>query len=373
VRPVRLTGIETRILRIPLVAPFQTSFGTETVREVIVLRAVTDQAEGWGECVTQATPAYSAEYTEGAWDVLQRFLVPAVLAGETVRPDLVSRVLRPVAGQRMPKAALELALLDAALRASGESFAEYLGAVRTRVPAGVSVGIQPSLDQLLGVVGEFLDEGYVRIKLKIQPGWDTEPVRLVREAFGPHVWLQVDANAAYTLSDHRHLARLDEYDLLLIEQPLGEDDLRQHAELARRLRTPICLDETIVSAQRAFDAIALGAAQVINIKAGRVGGYLEARRIHDVAAAAGVPAWCGGMVETGIGRAANVALAALPGCTLPGDVSASARFYERDIITAPFTLDGGQLSVPTGPGLGVEVDSDALEDFSVRRTWTAAG
>jgi O-succinylbenzoate synthase len=259
----------------------------------------------------------------------------------------------------MAKAALEMALLDAELRASNTSLGSYLGATRDLVPAGVSVGIADSVDQLCDTVGAYLDQGYVRIKLKIQPGWDVEPVRAIRARFGDDLALQVDANAAYSVGDADHLAQLDPFELLLIEQPLAEDDLAGHAELAGRLRTPICLDESITSARAAADAIARGACAIVNIKAGRVGGYLEARRVHDVCAERGVPVWCGGMLETGLGRAANVALAALPNFTLPGDISASDRYWKAD-ITPPFRLEQGHLRVPTGAGLGVSPDPDAL-------------
>jgi O-succinylbenzoate synthase len=265
----------------------------------------------------------------------------------------------------MAKAALEMAILDAELRAARLSFGAYLGAVRDRVPAGVSVGVIGSVDRLLDSVAAYLDQGYLRIKLKIQPGWDVAPVRAVRERFGDELALQVDANTAYTLADARQLAQLDPFDLLLIEQPLPEDDLAGHAELARLIRTPVCLDESITSARAAADAIVRGACSVVNVKAGRVGGYLEARRIHDVCAAHGVPVWCGGMLETGLGRAANVALAALPNFSLPGDTSASDRYWRAD-ITAPFHLQDGHLAVPTGPGLGVTPDPDAL---AAATTW----
>jgi O-succinylbenzoate synthase len=224
-----------------------------------------------------------------------------------------------------------------------------------------------TIDELLEHVGRYLEQGYLRIKLKIEPGWDVEPVRAVRETFGPDVLLQTDANTAYTLADARHLAKLDRYDLLLTEQPLPADDIRGHAQLAKVVSTPVCLDESITSARDAATAIALGAAAVINIKPARVGGYLEARRIHDVARANGIPVWCGGMLETGIGRAANVALAALPGFTLPGDTSASDRYYTTD-LTVPFVLDGGYLRVPTGPGIGVDVLPDVLDAVTVSRT-----
>jgi len=363
---VTLEGFELRVLQIPLVAPFTTSFGTETVREVILARALTTDGDGWGEIVTGAAPLYSSEYTQGAWDVAARWLIPALLDRHTLAPEAVADVLAPFVGHRMAKAGLELAVLDAALRSEGRPLGEYLGAVHDRVPSGVSVGIQRDPATLVEVVRGYLDEGYVRIKIKIKPGRDVADTAAVRDAFGP-ILLQVDANSAYTLADAATLAELDRFDLLLIEQPLQEDDLVDHATLARSLRTPVCLDESIVSHKAAVDALALEAASVINIKAGRVGGYLEAVRIHDLCADAGIPVWCGGMLETGIGRAANAALAALPGFTLPGDVSASNRFYARDVVTEPAVLEDGHVRVPTGAGLGVEIDPIALEDFTVFR------
>jgi O-succinylbenzoate synthase len=358
--PVKLRAFELRRVGLPLVAPFRTSFGVQTERDVLLVRAVGPDAEGWGECVALSDPVYSAEYVDGAQDVLRRFLLPRLLAAGEVTGAQVAQLLRPFQGHRMAKAAVEMAVLDAELRAAGRSFGDELGAVRDRVDCGVSVGIFDDPGQLCDVVAGYLDEGYRRIKLKIEPGADVERIAAVRARFGDDVLLQVDANAAYTLADARHLARLDAFDLLLIEQPLPEEDVRGHAVLARQVRTPICLDESIVSAAAAADAIALGACSIVNIKAGRVGGYLEARRVHDVCAAHGVPVWCGGMLETGLGRAANVALAALPNFTLPGDTSASKRYYEQD-LTAPFELSDGQLEVPTGAGLGVDVLPDVLD------------
>jgi O-succinylbenzoate synthase len=298
---------------------------------------------------------------------VRRFLSPALATLSTVDPHTAERAFARFKGHPMAKAAVQTAILDAQLRAAGMPLAQYLGAVRPAVPAGVSVGIMDSVPELLDAVAGYLDQGYLRIKLKIEPGWDVSPVRAVRERYGD-VPLQVDANCAYTLRDARHLARLDAFDLLLIEQPLPEDDLRGHAELARRMRTPMCLDESVTSARAAADAIALGAAAIVNIKPGRVGGYLEARRIHDVCAANGVPVWAGGMLETGIGRAANVALAALPNFTLPGDTSASDRYYRTD-ITAPFRLEEGRVRVPTGPGIGVDPDPDALAAATTATEW----
>jgi O-succinylbenzoate synthase len=368
---MKLTGCELRWITMPLLAPFRTSFGTVTSREVLLVRAVTEDAEGWGECVAMSDPLYSSEYTEAAAGVLRDHLIPALAAAAPAGATAVAPALAPFKGHRMAKAALETAVLDAELRAEGRSFGRELGAVRDRVPCGVSVGIMESIPELLDAIEGYLAEGYVRIKLKIEPGWDIEPVRAVREGFGDAVLLQADANTAYSLSDARHLARLDPFDLLLIEQPLDEEDVLGHADLARQIRTPVCLDESITSAASAAAAIRLGACQIVNIKPGRVGGYLEARRIHDVCAAHGVPVWCGGMLETGLGRAANVALAALPGFTLPGDTSASGRYYAAD-ITEPFVLEDGHLPVPTGPGLGVTPDPDRLAEATTRVEWISS-
>ena len=365
---MKLTGVELRRISMPLVSPFRTSFGTQTARDVLLLRVVTDTAEGWGECVAMADPLYSSEYIDAAADVLRRFLVPALSASGRLEAHAVASVLASFKGHRMAKAALEMGVLDAQLRTQGRSFARELGAVHDRVPCGVSVGIMDSIPALLDAVGGYLGEGYVRIKLKIEPGWDVEPVRAVRERYGDDVLLQVDANTAYTLADAGHLAKLDPFDLLLIEQPLEEEDVLGHADLAKLIRTPICLDESIVSAQSAVAAIRLGATAIVNIKPGRVGGYLEARRIHDVCVARGVPVWCGGMLETGLGRAANVALAALPGFTLPGDTSGSSRYYRRD-ITTPFVLDGGHLRVLNGHGLGVTPLEEELAEVTTSTEW----
>ena len=358
---MKLESVELRRIKLSLVAPFETSFGVQTERDVLLLKAITDGGEGWGECVAGEEPTYSSEYVDAAGHVLIHHLIPRLLDRELVAAE-VSALLHPVHGHQMAKAAVEMAVLDAELRAQGQSFGRFFGAVRRAVDCGVSVGIQRSLAELLQTVGGYLDQGYRRIKLKIKPGWDVEPVRAVRERFGD-VPLQVDANTAYSLADAEHLAKLDPFGLLLIEQPLPEEQVLAHAQLARTVRTPICLDESITSAQSAADAIELGACRVINIKPGRVGGYLEARRIHDLCAARGLPVWMGGMLETGIGRAGNVAMAAMPGFTLPGDTSASDRYYHRD-ITEPFVLEDGRLRVPTGPGLGVSIDVEYLESIT---------
>ena len=361
---MKLTGVELRRIRLPLVSPFRTSFGTQTERDILLVRAVSPDAEGWAECVALEEPLYSSEYVDGAQAVMQRYLLPRLFAAGDVTAARVAPALAAIKGHPMAKAALEAAVLDAELRAAGTSMGAFLGTVRDAVDSGVSVGIMDSIPQLLDAVAAYLDQGYLRIKLKIEPGWDIEPVRAVRERFGDDVLLQVDANTAYTLADATHLAKLDPFNLLLIEQPLEEDDVFGHAELAKLIGTPVCLDESITSARSAADAIRMGACAIVNIKPGRVGGYLEARRIHDVCAANRVPVWCGGMLETGIGRAANVALAALPNFTLPGDTSASDRYYKQD-ITAPFVLEGGQLRVPTGAGIGVDPIPDVLDSVTV--------
>ena len=362
--PLAVEAVELIRIRMPLVAPFRTSFGTETARDVLLVHVLAGDSEGWGECVAMGEPLYSSEYVDAAQHVVTAHLLPRLWRNGPASAADMGRVLEPVKGHRMAKAAVEAAWLDAELRRDGRSMASRLGAVRDRVISGVSVGIMPSIPQLLDSVAGYLAAGYARIKLKIEPGWDVEPVRAVRERFGRDLLLQVDANTAYTLDDAAHLARLDEFGLLLIEQPLPEEQILAHARLAQQVRTPICLDESIVSAVVAEEAIEMGACAIVNVKPGRVGGYLEAVRIHDVCQAHDVPVWCGGMLETGIGRAANVALAALPNFTLPGDTSASDRYFAQD-ITPPFVLGAdGCLPVPDGPGIGVEVLRDVVDGLT---------
>lgn len=361
---MKLSGIELRRIRIPLVAPFRTSFGEQTVRTVLLVRAVTPDAEGWGECVAMSRPSYSPEYVDTAENVIRNHILPGLFELSETTAAQFAEVVKWIHGHPMAKAAVETAILDAELRERGQSLTSHLGGVRDVVDVGVSVGIADSLPQLLETVEGYLSDGYKRVKLKIQPGWDVDAVRAVRERFGDELLLQVDANTAYRLKDIRQLAKLDDFDLLLIEQPFPEEEILAHAELARAIKTPVCLDESITSARAAADAITLGACSIVNIKPGRVGGYLEARRVHDVCAAHGVPVWCGGMLETGIGRAANLALASLPNFTLPGDISASDRYYRRD-VTPPFVLEDSQVRVPTGPGIGVSIVADALDEVTI--------
>lgn len=360
-----IRGLELIDARIDLVSPFRTSFGTQTGRELLFVRVIDDQAEGWGECVAMSEPGYSAEYVDGCRAVIERFLFP--LIGPNTTAEQFVESARSVRGNFMAKAAVEAALLDRQLRIAGVSLAQYLGATKELVASGVSVGIQPTIDDLLRVVSGYLDDGYLRIKLKIEPGVDIEQVRAVRSTFGDDLLLQVDANAAYSVADAEHLARLDEFNVLLIEQPLPEEDVIGHVELARKVRTPICLDESITSYEVARGALDIGACSIINIKPGRVGGFIESKRIHDLCFGRGVPVWCGGMLETGVGRAANLALAALPGFTLPGDTSASSRYFRRD-VTEPFVLEDGHLRVPDAPGASRHPDPSVLNEMVVNRT-----
>ena len=365
-KKINIRAIELRRISLPLVTPFRTSFSTETHRDILLVRVETDDAVGWGECVSGNEPLYSNEYVEGSQQVMIDHLIPRLFAfrSRPISAHDVAQILRPVKDHRMAKAALEAAILDAQLRENNVSLATHLGSIHELVPSGVSVGIANSLDELVSTVGGYLDEGYARIKLKIEPGWDIEPVRVIRKTFGDQVPLQVDANTAFTREDGPLLAQLDPFNLLLIEQPLPEDDITGHALIARQVRTPICLDESIVSAHVAIDAIERGACSIVNIKAGRVGGYLEAVRIHNVCQQRGVPVWCGGMLETGIGRAMNVALAGLPNFTLTGDISASERFWKQDIVQQPIRLESGQVRLPSGSGAGFEIDGPFLSDVS---------
>jgi O-succinylbenzoate synthase len=356
---VRLDAVELVRVRLPLVEPFASSAGVERERDALLVHVVGEGVEGWGEDVAQAAPTYAAEFVDASHLALRHHLVPLLLDSPVVAADDVAARLAPVRGWSMAKCALEAAVLDAECRRRRTRLQDRLGGRGARVAAGVAIGLHPTAGETVATVRRYLAAGYRRVKLKIEPGRDIEVVRAVREAVGPDVPLQVDANAAYTIDDADHLAELDGFDLLLVEQPLAEDDLLQHAELAARLRTPVCLDESITSARIAADAIRLGACSVVNVKPGRVGGYLEAVRVHDVCVAAGVPAWVGGMLETGVGRAANLALATLPGFTLLPDLSASDRYYRKD-VTEPFVLHDGCLAVPVGPGIGVAPDPAVL-------------
>jgi O-succinylbenzoate synthase len=364
---MRLDAIELFLVELPLVRPFRTSFGTSTGKVCILARITVGGVEGWGECVADDDyPGFSGEWTEGAWPLLRDVLAPAVLEADDLSADTVESVLAFVRGNPMTKATLIDAVIDAELRGLDRSLASWLGGVNDRVACGVSLGITDTTDELRSQVDAHLAEGYQRIKLKIAPGVDVERVAAIRGDH-PGILLSVDANAAYTLGDLDVFRRLDDLDLLMIEQPLHHEDIVQHAALQTELRTPLCLDESIRSAADAAAALQLGACRIVNIKQGRVGGLLEAKRIHDVAAAAGVPVWCGGMLETGVGRATNLGLAAMPNFTLPGDTSASARYFPQD-LTEPFVLEAdGTMRVPDGPGIGVAPIPARLKETTTRR------
>lgn len=365
--------VQLYLIRMPLTAPFETSFGVERVEEHIIVRVDGDGITGWGECVASEGPWYSYETNQTARHVLRDFLIPLLWHNEISAPGDFPRLAARVRGHNMAKAGLEAALWDWFAKGQGRSLAHLFhaqttmpnGAPPERIPVGVSVGLQSSPSALVERVRGYLQEGYTRIKIKIKPGQDITLVRAVRAEF-PEVRLQVDANSAYTLDALPLFKAMDDYNLLLIEQPLANDDIYQHSKLQRALETPLCLDESIHSADDAEAALELGACRIINIKPGRVGGYTEAIKIHDLAAQHGAPVWCGGMLESGIGRAGNVAVASLPNFRLPGDLSASRRYYHEDIVTPEFVVESdGTMRVPTGPGIGVEVVPGALDQVTV--------
>ena len=352
--------IEVRTVRLRLNEPFETSFGRIDSRLIFLVSLVGDGAVGWGEVVAAEEPRYSYETVGTARHVIRDYLAPAILARPlTGLHDLQER-FTPFRGHNMAKAGLELAFMDLLARTRNESLSQLIGGTRPAIAVGVSLGIQPTLEQLLRRVDQYLALGYQRIKLKIKPGWDVDVAREVRRRH-PDILLSVDANSAYRIDDLPQLQALDEFDLLMIEQPLEHDDLLDHAKIQSVLKTPICLDESITSARRAEQALDVGSCQIINIKIGRVGGYSEALAIHDLCYAKGIPVWCGGMLESGIGRAHNIALASLPGFTLPGDISASSRYFARDVIVPPVTVSAdGLVDVPQSAGLGFAVDLDYL-------------
>lgn len=363
---MRIDRLELRLCRLPLVSFFETSFGRSYDRSFLLVRLEGDGHEGWGEAVAEANPYYSAETTETAWHIISGFIAPRVLGVAFAHAREVFPALRAIRGHHMAKAAVEMAAWDLFARIHGQSLSRVLGGTQPLIASGVSIGIQDSLDDLAVKVERELAAGYRRIKIKIKPGWDVDAAATVRDRFGA-VPLMVDANAAYSLADASHLAELDRFDLMMIEQPLDYDDVRDHAELQRRLRTPICLDESIHSVRCAQDAIQLGACRIINIKPGRVGGHAESVRLHDLCARHGVPVWHGGMLETGIGRAHNIHLASLPNFTLPGDIAASKRYYQPDLIEPPIELaSDGTIPVPDAPGIGVTIVAERVERATQR-------
>lgn len=363
---MKIDSITLRHLDMPLQSHFETSFGRVYSRECILLEVASQGLTGLGECVADRDPGYAYETAGTAWHIYQDFILPAVVGQDIQNAADLQERLGTIKGHKMAKAGLEMAIWDLLGKRSGKPLYELLGGSRKPVAVGVSVGLQDSPDELVDVVGGYLEKGYGRVKLKIKPGRDVGDVSAVRRAY-PGLRLQVDANSAYTLETAQALLPLDDLDLLLIEQPLAEDDLWDHRRLQVQFKTALCLDETIISARHARQALEMAACRIVNIKPGRVGGLREAVAIHDLCAQAGVPVWCGGMLETGVGRASNLAVATLPNFRLPGDISATERYYARDITQERFSLNpDSTIDVPDGPGLGVNLDMDAVEAFTLK-------
>jgi O-succinylbenzoate synthase len=363
--PMKIERLRLRLVRLPLVAFFETSFGRIYDKTFVLVSLEGDGIAGLGECVAEVDPYYSAETNTTAWHIIKDFLAPILLGRGFKDPRQVYAALSRVRGHNMAKAAVEMACWDMSARERGVPLSRLLGGTRESIPSGVSIGIQDTHEQLAAKIETELAAGYRRIKIKVKPGWDVEAVEMVRHRFGD-IPLMVDANAAYRLGDAAHLARLDRFSLMMIEQPLEYDDVRDHAALQERMTTPICLDESIHSVRAAEDAIALRACRIVNIKPGRLGGFGESIRVHDVCAAAKIPVWHGGMLESGIGRAHNIHLATLPNFSLPGDIAASKRYFVPDLIDPPIEVGpDGMVPVPTGPGIGVNVDWDHVDAATI--------
>ena len=362
---MRIERVDLHLLRMELRSPFETSFGRTSTRDCILIEMFSGGIIGYGECVAARDPGYSYETSQTAWHMLRDFLVPAVINQELNTPQELKERLNFVRGHPMAKAGLEMSFWDLMGRQRGISLRQLIGGIKERVDVGVSIGIQHSPAELIRVVESYLKQGYRRVKIKIKPGWDIDQTRAVRKAF-PDLRLQVDANSAYTLERATALLPLDDLGLLLIEQPLSEDDLWDHSKLQSQIKTPICLDESILSARHARQALDMDAARIINIKVGRVGGLSEGIAIHDLCLFRGTPVWCGGMLETGVGRAANLALATLPGFVLPGDISATDRYYIEDVTNERFILNlDSTIDVPDRPGLGVTINPSVMTKVSV--------
>jgi O-succinylbenzoate synthase len=364
---MRIDAIILRELHMPLVRPFETSFGVTRHRRIVLAEIQSEGLSGWGECTAGERPTFSSESTDTAWQVLIQELAPMLAAESPEHGGDCPRIFNPVRGNQMAKAALENAVWDLEAQREGVSLSELLGGVRESIICGVSIGIQPSIPELLTVIERELAAGYQRIKLKCKPGWDIEVFERVRSRW-PGILLSCDANSAYRLRDEDHIASFDAFDLLMIEQPLWHDDFYFHSVLQRRLNTPICLDESIRNRRDALAAIEMESCKIINVKLGRVGGFSEAIAVHNAAMERGIPVWCGGMLESGVGRSHNIALSTLEGFTLPGDVSASARYFADDIIEPAVTVSAeGEIAIPDSPGRGYEVRTDLIERLTARK------
>lgn len=364
---MKIESVELRHIKMELVSPFKTSMGTDFFVEHIIIKVESEGITGWGECVAEANPFYSYETVKTSWHILKDFIIPTIIGKSFSKIEDTINRWNHIRGHRMAKAGLEASLWDLLAKRKNVSLSKLMGGIRKRIDVGVSIGIQKSEKDLIKKVEDYIQQGYKRIKIKIQPGYDIKPVKAIRKYF-PNIILQVDANSAYSLKDISRIKKLDEFNLLLIEQPLGYEDIYQHSKLQRELKTPICLDESIHSLDDTIAAIELDACRVINIKPGRVGGFSESIKIHNYCMRHKIAVWCGGMLETGIGRAGNVALASLKNFTLPGDISASKRYFEQDIVEPEFMVDkDGTMKVPEGVGIGVEVDKKLLTKFTVSK------
>ncbi len=370
---IRIRSVELREIRLPLVHFFETSFGRTDERRIILLTVRSEDGIGYGECTAGEDPFYSSETTETAWHMLCDFIVPRLMDRRLERASEAAAVLAPIRGNRMARATIETALWDLEARRLGVPLSRLIGGVRTEIPCGVSIGIQKTVEELLQKVRKEVAAGYRRIKIKIKPGWELEPLRAIRGEF-PDLPLMADANSAFSLSDVPLFRKMDDLKLMMVEQPLGHDDMVDHAVLQKEIQTPICLDESIESAEDARKAMELRSCRIINVKLGRVGGFAEAILINDYCARNHVPIWCGGMLESGVGRAHNIAMSTLSGFTLPGDVSASSRYYEEDTITPPVTVNAdGTIRVPDAPGIGYEPNPERIARATVRTRELTAG
>jgi O-succinylbenzoate synthase len=364
---MKIESITLREIHMRLKSPFETSFGVTQDRRIILVEAVADGVNGWGEVTVGETPSFNPETTETAWHVISDFIVPRLIENSIASSSEIPALLNTIRGHQMAKAGIENAFWDIEAQQKGIPLWKLLGGTQPEIACGVSLGIRESPDAVVRKIEEELRSGYQRIKLKIKPGKDLDYVAAARKTF-PDIRLSVDANSAYTLDQADHLKQLDQFNLLMLEQPLAWDDINSHAKLQSRIKTAICLDECINNAQHAESAIEVKACRMINIKLGRVGGHTEARRVHDVCRSSNIPVWCGGMLEAGIGRAHNIAMSTLPGFALPGDVSASARYWEEDIIEPKVEVTAqGTIRVPTRPGLGYQVRRERIEKLTVRR------
>jgi o-succinylbenzoate synthase len=370
---MKIEAITLREIQMPLVNFFETSFGRTYHRRILLITVYCNGVDGWGECVAGEDPYYSSEWIESSWLTIARYLGPTLLGRDVSSGSECGVLFSRVRGHRMAKGALENALWDAEAKQKSTPLWKLLGGVRSRIPCGVSIGIQDSVEQLLDKISTELSAGYRRIKVKVKPGWDVNVLEKIR-ALWPDITLSCDANSAYSLDQVEHLRAFDEYNLLMIEQPLWDDDIFYHARLQKELRTAICLDESIVNARSAAIAIDTGACRIINIKVGRVGGFTEARKIHDICHGQKIPVWCGGMLESGIGRAHNIALSTLENFSLPGDVSASKRYWKEDVIDPEVEVStDGMIAIRDTPGTGYRVREDLIEQLTVRKETLRVG